>query len=173
MVSSIECEKTRSALNPTQIQDFIENLAQEFNAHWKRRNLDLTWDEAIKGDDSLAYWLQRGFNSFVSWYCKTEEDERNLRFTLAKKYLTNYLSNPCFTPNIPDWDDKTRRCALWRWMVCMGRHTEEDRMNSKTVASLTEAQIYCRSMVQCLNLNWTEDQINRAAMSYVELNQRG
>jgi len=166
MVSSIDCEKNKATLNADEINNLIERLAERFSKHWERYDLKLTWADAVRGDDSFAYWLQEHFNTFVYHSCKTEEDERELRFTLAIRYLSGYFSNQSWT------DEKTERCALWRWMVCMGRHTDQDRCNPRTVASLTEAQIYCRAMVQLLGLDWTKDQIDRSCMSYVELNQR-
>ena len=166
MVSYTDCEKTQASLSYKEIQGLIKRFEEQYEEHYKRHNLSLTCADAIRGDDSFAYWLQSRLNHLVHHHCKTEEDERNLRFSLAKRYLNGYLSH------LPYADDKTARCALWRWMVCMGRHTEQDRNNLRTVASLAETQVYCRALVQCLHLSWSEDLINSASMSYVELNQR-
>ena len=167
MASYTTCEKTASSLGKKEIRQLIEKLAHQFDDHWKHYDFtEVNWRMAIKGDDSLAYWLQENFNVFVHHCCATEEDERSLRFTLAIEYVGNYLSSQTWT------DEKFERCALWRWMVCMGRHTAQDRHNARTVASLTEAQIYCRAMIYTLGLDWTLDQLNRACKSYVELNQR-
>lgn len=167
MVSHTVCPKTLPVHSTAEIRRLIEKLSRQFDEHWKRYNFtEINWAMAIKGDDSLAYWLQERFNVFVHACCMSEQDEYNLRSILAIEYVSNYLSD------LPLSGEKEERCALWRWMVCMGRHTAQDRHNSRTVASLAEAQIYCRAMVYTLGLDWTLDQINRACKSYVELNQR-